>query len=1022
MADNQSENAPPIDPNQKRKTDSLLPRFYRTDINKKFIAGTLDQLIQTGTVKRLNGFIGRQNAKAVTAKDIFLKEPLTDRQNYQLEPALVIEDSLGNVTFFKDYLDHINTIDVMGGITDNHQKINHQEFYSWEPHIDWDKIVNFLHYYWMPFGPETITIYGQQQEITSTFKVTLSDEGDNRAFLFTPDGLTRNPAITLYRGQTYRFEIDTPTEPFSIKFQRETGTENRYPGIDYAVENGVITLTVPLQSPDVLYYVSENSIDTSGLIKIFDIKENTAIDVENEIINKKTYTLPSGISLSNGMKINFKGRVTPSLYGEDEFYVEGVGDRIQLIAEKQLEIVAPYSKNYEVVFDNTGFDDLPYNDIIALAERKDYITINRASADRNPWSRYNRWIHEDVIQKTADHLGQQPVFDQTQRAKRPIIEFNANIKLYNFGIVPKKDIDLVDDFTNDVFSTIEGKLGYNIDGVQLLNGHRVLFTADKDPLVKNKIFRVEFVAIYDNLTGQDIRRIHLIEEEDSIPLLEETILVKNGINYKSNHLWYTGNKWAVGQIKTGQNQSPLFDLFDQDEISLTDVDNYQGTSFVGNKIFSYKIGTGPKDLELGFPLTYKNINNVGDIVFNYDLLQDSFSYKLQADVITELTDNKFLKKYSKLDNKYVNGWTKNVLKNVQPIVRIYKDTNLVNNFSIDVYDDKDNLDDLLIKVYINGKRVDKSKFTIEDSAVYKKVVLNSDINDSDIVTLKCYSKQNKNKNGHYELPINLQNNPLNGNINNFTLGEVIDHVDSIVDNLHTFEGTYPGTGNLRDLSNISSYGIKFVQHSGSLNLPLYHLNIENNLIRALDSARNDYGTFKRNFVNHISGLNVELSVKDLVDLVLSEINQGRPKTAPYYFSDMLGYGASKKTDFTIQDYRVKKYPLANLFNLNKLSNKSVNIYLNDVQLLHERDYIFGTNSFVEILTDVKENDVLTVYEYESTDGCYIPSTPTSMGLYPKFEPKKYLDTTLIRPQMVIQGHDGSVILAFDDYRDDLILE
>ena len=1024
MSEDQTENAPPIDGNQKRKTESLLPKFYRTDSNRKFIAGTIDQLVQNGTVKRLNGFIGRQNAKAVTANDVFLKEPLVDRQNYQLEPSLVVEDTLGNVTFFKDYLDYVNTVNVAGGIANNHQRLNQQEFYSWEPHIDWDKIVNFLHYYWLPFGPKTVTIYGQQQEITRTFKVTLSDEGDNRAYLFTPDGLTRNPSLTLYRGQTYTFEIDTPTEPFSIKTQRETGTLFRYPDLDnHAVENGSITFTVPLQSPDVLYYTSENSADTFGIIKIFDIKENTAIDVENEIINAKTYTLPNGISLSNGMKINFKGRVTPSSYSEGDFYVEGVGDKIQLVPEKQLEIVAPYTTEYDVDFDTSGFDDLPYNDVIYSAEQKDYITINRASFDRNPWSRYNRWVHQDVIQKTADCLGIQAVFDQAQRAKRPIIEFNANIKLYNFGIAPKKDVDLVDDFTNDVFSIIEGSLGYNIDGVQLLNGHRILFTGDKDPLVSNKIFKVEFTVIHDDANDVGQRRIHLAEETDSNPVLEEIILIKNGINYKSKHLWFNGTKWVLGQIKTGQNQPPLFDLFDNEEVSLTDADKYIGTTFTGNKIFSYKVGTGVKDSELGFALSYKNINNVGDIVFNYNLLQESFSYKQQADVITENTDNKFLKKYSKLSTEYINGWTKNTVKNVQPIVRIYKDSDLVNNFSIDVYDDKDDLDDLLVKVYINGKRLDKSQFDLEDSAVYKKIVLAQDVAQTDVVTLKCYSKQSKNDNGYYEFPINLQNNPLNSNINDFTLGEVIDHVDSIVDNLDNFEGTYPGVGNLRDIGNLSSHGTKFIQHSGSINLSLYHLcNKDANIIKGLEKARDDFGVFKRNFINHTTLLNNDISVKEAVDLILFEINQGKPKKAPYYFSDMLGYGAAKKTDFTVQDYRVKKYPLAAPFTLEILSNKSVNVYLNNGQLLHERDYIFGVDGFLEILTDIKEDDVLTVYEYESTDGCYIPSTPTSLGLYPKFEPKIYLDTTLLNPKNIIQGHDGSVILAYNDYRDDLILE
>jgi hypothetical protein len=1038
MSDNQSEFLPSNDSNQKRKAETLLPRFYRSDSNKKFISGTINQLIQNGTVRRLNGHIGRENSKSTSVSDIFLNEPIKDRKDYQLEPSLVIEDTIGNVTFYKDYLDYINTLDVLGGITNNHARINQQEFYSWEPHIDWDKIVNFAHYYWLPFGPDAITIPGQQQGTISKYTVTLSDEGDNRAYLFTPDGLTRNPALTLYRGQTYSFEINCPNEPFSIKSQRQTGEAYRFlDGIDsYAVENGVITFTVPLECADVLYYVSENTPDTSGIIKIFDIKENTTIDVENEIINKQTYTLRTGLSLSNGMKVNFKGQVTPSLYSEGDFYVEGVGDRIQLIPEKQLEIVAPYTKDYEVTFDDTGYDKLSYNDVKYSPIVKDYISINRASTDRNPWSRYNRWFHESVIEKTAKELGQVPVFDQAQRAKRPIIEFKANLKLFNFGTMPKKDIDLVDDFTGDVFSIIEGALGYNVDGVSLLDGHRILFTGDNDPLVNGKIYRVNFITTHENNSDFGTRRIHLEEEPDTTPNLYDVLLVKTGTKYTAQMLWYNGTQWLVGQTKTTQNQQPLFDLFDEAGISLNDTTKYDGSTFLGNKIFSYKIGTGTKDSELGFALSYKNINNVGDILFNFDLLQNSFSYKILSEVITESTDNKFIKKVTKLGTEYLNGWVTNKLKNVQPIVRIYKNETveelingvktkvaLVNNFPIDVYDDITNLDDLLVKVYINGKRLDKNLFHIEDDIAYKIVVLNNDITDMDIVTLRCYSGQFKNANGKYEFPINFQNNPLNNNINDFTLGEVIDHVDSIIDNIQTFEGSYPGIGNLRDLSDISSCGTKFVQHSGSINLSLYHLtNKTANIIKSLEKSRDDYGKFKRNFISHLTELSNDISIKQSVDQILFEINQGTPKTAPYYFSDVLGYGACKQTDFTVQDYRVVKYPLASPFTLDTLSYKAVNVYVNGVQLIHERDYVFGTDGFVEILSPIKENDILTVYEYESTDGCYIPPTPTTLGLYPKFEPQKYLDTTLLEPKYLIQGHDGSVILAYNDYRDDIILE
>jgi len=203
---NQSESALPVPGNNNsRKTSDLLPRFYKTDSNKKFFSATLDQLVQPGTVKKVSGYIGRQNAKSVTASDVFIQAADTTRQNYQLEPAAVIQDYLGNVNFFKDYIDHINHVKVFGGNVDNHERLNKQEFYAWNPNIDWDKFVNFQQYYWLPYGPTPIEVAGQQLAIESTFTVVAEDNGDNYAYLFTPDGLTRNPTITLFRGQTYKF-------------------------------------------------------------------------------------------------------------------------------------------------------------------------------------------------------------------------------------------------------------------------------------------------------------------------------------------------------------------------------------------------------------------------------------------------------------------------------------------------------------------------------------------------------------------------------------------------------------------------------------------------------------------------------------------------------------------------------------------------------------------------------------------------------------------------------------------------
>jgi hypothetical protein len=1020
-------------------TANLLPKFYQTPANKKFLQATIDQLYQPGTVKKINGYVGRENAKSANGTDLYITAADATRQNYQLEPSVTVTDDIGNITFFKDYIDYINQIGVFGGNTTNHARLNKQEFYSWDPHIDWDKFVNFQNYYWLPYGPDTIEVLGQQKEIQSTYTVTIEHEINNNQYLFTPNGFTRNPVIKLFRGQTYTFEITSEGNPFSIKTERSLGKDNRYltDSIDnYGVEVGTITFQVPLDAPTILYYQSETDLNLGGAFQILSIKEDTYIDVEAEILGKKYYKLPNGTSLSNGMKLRFSGNVTPEIYSINEFYVEGVGVAIRLISTKDLELINSYTIEKSIPFDSDKFDSNPFSDATGFAGQHDYIVIDRASQDKNNWSRYNRWFHKDVLMASAEYNGKVASLDQVARAVRPIIEFEANLKLFNSGTVAIADIDIIDQFTLDAFSNIEGTFGYNVDGQALINGQRIIFTAEKDKLVKNKIYRVDFVDVLHVNGGA--KQIHLVEVAD--PVINQVALIRTGLKNQGKSFWYNGTDWVEAQQKTTVNQAPLFDIVDDNGISYGDSTVYNGSTFKGTKVFSYKIGSGLSDTMLGFPLSYRNISNIGDIVFNFNIATDSFQYKQTVDIITKHTNNGYLVSQTFAGTlKYLNGWQLCTAPNTQAAIRIYKNSGKTNNFDIDIFDDINNLTDLVVKIYINGRRLDKSSWSIIDDADYKKVVLNTDISLTDVITIKAFTEQPVNATGYYEIPVNLQNNPLNNLIGDFTLGEVIDHVTSIVDNLDLFVGTFPGAGNLRDLGNVTQYGTKFVQHSGPMSLALYHItNQSNNIIRSIEQARDDYNSFKRNFIKIATSLGVDGDPVSLVDLTLQKINKDKPKTSPYYFSDMVPYGATIKTNLTVVDYRIKTYPLTSVFTLDKLSNKAVGVYLNGIQLVEGQDYTFNNQGFVVITPSVimQNNDVITTVEYDSTDGSYVPATPTKMGMWPKYIPQLYKDTSLVTPRWMIQSHDGSQVLAYGtydidpahpeyyrpDYRDDLILE
>ena len=141
-------------------------------------------------------------------------------------------------------------------------------------------------------------------------------------------------------------------------------------------------------------------------------------------------------------------------------------------------------------------------------------------------------------------------------ASLPIIEFESGIRLFNFGTKNKTDVDLVDTFTGDVRSVIEGSTGYNVDSVDLTEGMRILFLGDSDVRVYGKIFKVTFI------THNSRTQIALLDETDTDAIENETVLVRQGDVYKGKMFYFNGKVWKQGQDKTDVNTSPLFDLFD----------------------------------------------------------------------------------------------------------------------------------------------------------------------------------------------------------------------------------------------------------------------------------------------------------------------------------------------------------------------------------------------------------------------------------------------------------------------------
>jgi hypothetical protein len=1030
----------PVDvsnPSSTRRSVDLLPTYHRTDRNTKFLASTLDQFIQQPEIKRVDGYVGSKlSLNYDPINDQYIDGTTKLRNDYQLEPSLIIQDVNQNIKASLGFDDLINQLAFNNAKTDNLDRLFRPQSYSYDPMIDWDKFVNFRQYYWLPTGPDTIEIFGKQRDTVSTY--TVRDSADRSSLIFTPDGGTTNPLLTLYRGLTYVFNV-TSAYPFYVKTAYVNGAESLYSATtNNGTRVGQVIVTIDEFTPDTLFYFAEGSGTGVGKFVIKAIEENTVLDIEKDILGKKTYISENQVQFSNGMKVRFTGSISPESYADKDFIVEGVGNKITLVDYAKLQPEGLETTNLDVNFDSNPFDEYPFDDFKFVPLTPDYITINKAAPDKNPWSNYNRWTHQDVITATAKANGVAPIYPADQRAQRPIIEFNAGLQLYNFGSMGKDSVDLIDTVTTNVFKNVEGSLGYRVDGVRLESGNRVIFNADTDPLVRGRVYEVK-ISIINNK-----QYVNLEEVADSQPLFGEAVIVKKGNQYKGKAWWFNGNAWQLAQQKTGVNQPPLWELYDADGNRYADQAFYN-SSFEGTKLFGYAEGT-VSDSVLGFNVAYRNVNNVGEYLFNNYFATDTFTNFSNGEIFVLNVFDGYLKFNSHSDSVLRTIWTKSVNKPV-PILQYQVLTEDSVFVEIDSIDNPGYTQDLIVEVFVNDiKQTKNVDFVISSDGARSYIVSTSSYKANQRILLKVYTSKVPNSNGFYEPPANLTNNPLNGPVDDFTFTQISDHVKTIADFNGEFEGEFPGSSNLRDLGIVSAFASRIVSHDNPLSFAHFFLGTrENNLIDAVRKVAVDYNQFKSNLLRSITELRGTYSPAQSLDTALLKLNSTKDNTFSYKNSDMLAYGNDRKTRiFTVTNSRNVRYSLASTYNDSILSERAILVYLEHYNTTTQqtetrllvKDYEYVVNKFdasITLTTPLVKGDVLTVLDYPSTVGSYVPPTPTKLGLYPKFKPEIFIDDTYASgPRRVIQGHDGSLTVAFTsiedfeigriDYRDAVLLE
>ena len=188
----------------RNRTVDLLPQIFQTDANRQFLAATLDTLTQEPKFKKTQGFIGRTVGPGVVPEDKYVVEINKTRQDYQLEPAVVSLDprDTQKVQDAMTYPGILDAVAVQGGDNTRPDRLFKSDYYTWDSFCDYDALVNYSQYYWVPAGPDPVDVSNGELPFVDTYEVTRANG------VYTFSGLTgENPTVNLLRNGSYSFVV-----------------------------------------------------------------------------------------------------------------------------------------------------------------------------------------------------------------------------------------------------------------------------------------------------------------------------------------------------------------------------------------------------------------------------------------------------------------------------------------------------------------------------------------------------------------------------------------------------------------------------------------------------------------------------------------------------------------------------------------------------------------------------------------------------------------------------------------------
>jgi hypothetical protein len=363
------------------------------------------------------------------------------------------------------------------------------------------------------------------------------------------------------------------------------------------------------------------------------------LSIANDIVGKPNITIIDDLTgkpltLQSGMVIYFTGFVdteylTTNIDLPKPYFVYGVGEGIFLLETSNSNNIDDLNMigNKDKKIPNSSLKKRPWDKVDPLIDTPsvkwdsealdstqivtsdpEYITMEKYVTNQNHWQVIDHWYHISLIKSVADFLevSVDNIVTEANKAKRPIITFNRNVKLYNWPTKIKASIATmlqgsIEDYTGK--SNIEDLYGHT-----LLSGEKLVF--EETPgiyTVSNANTNAIFTLTTSVVSG-------------------DGALIESLSNVRYYRVIFKNNKWQFAQNKTTKNQCPKFEFFTSNG---TNLETFNEINYKGATILDFALGP-VYDYILDRYVTVSNID--------FDLIDKNNSLNVSPNQLKFTTD------------------------------------------------------------------------------------------------------------------------------------------------------------------------------------------------------------------------------------------------------------------------------------------------------------------------------------------------------------------------------------------------